>query len=161
MFEFSNSRFLVVGYDLDSRGSLSRNCPQPINKCARQISKIVYNKSAETALQFAQPSLSLCKLLPPCKPAKLVADQFLQGLSFCKILSYGVKRMAPSLTVLFVCHALFLCFTLTNVPPLFSFIFRTQRQTWPLKLLAPPSQAQCQRAHFFRLPCALSAFHPL
>ncbi len=109
----------------------------------RYISKVVYNKSAETGLQLAQPSLSLCKLLPlqslrltssckdravakychmelsvwrpnqrklacgwprhhylcanysPCKPAKFEAHQFLQGQSCCKILSYGVKRMAP------------------------------------------------------------------
>jgi hypothetical protein len=58
-----------VGSDLGSRGCLSRNYPEPItlvstNNCARQVSKVVYNKSAETGLQLAQPSLSLCKLLP-------------------------------------------------------------------------------------------------
>jgi hypothetical protein len=42
----------------------------------------------------------LCANYTPCKPAKLVAHQFLQGRSCCKILSYGVKRMAPSLPVL-------------------------------------------------------------
>ncbi len=40
----------------------------------------------------------------------------------------------------------------------FSFIFRTQHQTSPFKLLAPPSQAQWQRAHIFRLPFPLSVF---
>jgi hypothetical protein len=65
MFEFSNRRFLVVGSDLGSRGCLFWNCPEPItNNCAHQVSKVVYNKSAETGLQLAQPSLSLCKLLP-------------------------------------------------------------------------------------------------
>jgi len=34
------------------------------NNCARQVSKVVYNKSAETGLQLADPSLSLCELLP-------------------------------------------------------------------------------------------------
>ncbi len=34
------------------------------NNCAHQVSKVVYNNSAETGLQLAQPSLSLCKLLP-------------------------------------------------------------------------------------------------
>jgi hypothetical protein len=33
-------------------------------------------------------------------PAKLVGHQSLQGRSCCKILSDGVKRMAPSLPVL-------------------------------------------------------------
>jgi hypothetical protein len=46
-----------------------------------------------------------------------------------------------------------------KAPSLFSFILRTQRQTWPFKLLAPPSQAQWQRAQFFCLPCPLSLFH--
>ncbi len=45
-----------------------------------------------------------------------------------------------------------------KAPRLFSFIFTTQWQTWPFNLLAPPSQAQWQRAQFFRLPCPLSVF---
>ncbi len=46
-----------------------------------------------------------------------------------------------------------------KAPSIFSFIFRAQRQTWPFKLFAPPSQAQWQRAQFFGLPCPLSVFH--
>ncbi len=65
MFEFSNRRFLVVGSDFGSGGCLSWNCLEPItNNCAHHVSKVVYNKSAETGLPLAQPSLSLCKLLP-------------------------------------------------------------------------------------------------
>ncbi len=41
----------------------------------------------------------------------------------------------------------------------FSFTLKTQRQTWPLKLFAPPSQAQWQRAQFFSRPCPLFVFH--
>jgi hypothetical protein len=44
-----------VGSDLGSRGCLSSNCPEPVtgvstNNCACQVSKVVYNKSAETGL---------------------------------------------------------------------------------------------------------------
>ncbi len=35
-----------------------------------------------------------------------------------------------------------------KAPSLFFLSFRTQQQTWPFKLLAPPSQAQWQRAPF-------------
>jgi hypothetical protein len=46
-----------------------------------------------------------------------------------------------------------------KAPSLFSFVFRTQLQTWPFKLLAPPSQAQWQKAQLYSLPCPLSLFH--
>ncbi len=66
--------------------------------------------------------------------------------------------MAPSLAV-FCLPCPLSVFHTHKAPSLFSFIFRTQRQTWRFKLLAPSSQAQWQRAKFFCLPCPLSAFH--
>jgi len=98
----------------------------------------------------------LCANYSPCKPAKLVAHQFLQGRSCCKVLSYGVKRMAPSLPVLLSAMP---SFRVSHSQSSLPFFFYFKKQTWPFKPLAPPSQAQWQRAQFSCLPCPLSVFH--
>jgi hypothetical protein len=100
MFEFSNRRFLVVGSEAA--------CPEIAQNLSPWFELIIvpirYLKLCTTnqqKLACSWPSHHyLCANYSPCKPAKLVAHQFLQGWSCCKILSYGVKCMAPCLTVL-------------------------------------------------------------
>jgi hypothetical protein len=148
MFEFSNRRFLVVGSDLGSRGCLSWNCPEPItNNCAHQVSKVVYNKSAETGLQLAQPSLSLCKLLS-LQTCKVQCSPVSARTELLQILSYVLYFSVWLLSYQFFCLPWPLSvFHTHKAPSFFSFIFRTQGQTRPFKLLAPPSQPQWQRAN--------------
>ncbi len=89
-----------MGSDL----GLLRNCPEIAQNLSLIIVPIRYLKLCTTNQRKLACSWLghhyLCANYSPCKSAKFEAHQFLQGRSCCKILSYGVKRMAPSLPVL-------------------------------------------------------------
>jgi hypothetical protein len=80
--------------DLSSRGCLSWNCPEPItNSCAPQVSKVVYNKTADSGLQLAQSSFIFVQITRPANLQSLRLTSSCKDRVVVKILSYGVTCM--------------------------------------------------------------------
>jgi hypothetical protein len=118
-FQFSDSRFLVVGSHFGLRGCLSWNCTESItNNCAHQVSKVVYNKISRNWPAVGPAIIIVVQITPP---ANLQSWWLTSSCKDGAVAKYCHKELSVWLLPWqsFVCHALFPCFTLTKLPAFF------------------------------------------